>query len=178
MPPAGFLSCLPVLEQILADCKTRRLLAYHPVRINIAAGAILDFFAINYPNNPQAMAALVEFLQTTPYTGWCRLIAEPIEDESFDTPQDRESLRNIVLYLLCNDAHVGQCVLDATVAYCVERGQLILPPYVRPPVSLCAPQAMLSHLPSQPHLQIGSLDAPPFFPSGQGMPQGRLLHYT
>lgn len=105
----------------------------------------MDFYATNHPDTePTAMAAILEFLQTTPYTGWCRLLSELVDIESLDTPEDRQLLRNSVVNLLYNDAHVGQCILNTTVALCVQRGELILPPHLEASSLQCTAYDSLS----------------------------------
>ena len=108
------------------------------MRIDIAACAIIDYYAVNFPNEAKAMPTIVEFLQVIPYSSWCHTIAERIDVESFDTPEDRQMLYDSVIHLLRDDVHAGLCILNGAVDYCVRRGELVLPAHGRlMPSAIC-----------------------------------------
>lgn len=128
---------LQELRPLLAHCKERHAAEYRTVRVKIVAHAVMDYHKMNFPDTRKALAGIAGYLITTPYAEWCRHITDLINADTVDTPADRESLHNRVLYLLCNDIHVSQCFLNCSVAFCVRRGLMKLPSESVAPASSC-----------------------------------------
>ncbi|VDB92428.1 unnamed protein product [Peniophora sp. CBMAI 1063] len=149
--------CLPGLQQRLDDRKRKRMDAYLPVRIDIAVNALLGHYATNNPDSPTALERIQKFLKSTPYTAWCPLIANLIDRDSFDTPEDRQLLCDDISLLLHGEPHVGQCILDGVVTLGVQKGELFLSLGDRPPMYPCPLGQPPVHFLPQTHPLPGSV---------------------
>ena len=107
---------------MLHERKTTRICAYRPIRIRIAARAIMQFYESLLP--VVYTQSLQAYLSSTHYSRWHLLIAQLIDRECHDTSEDRRTLHHTVINLLSTNPQIGdwllQCVVSLPLRYQVQ----------------------------------------------------------
>lgn len=115
---------LPALENLFRERKEQRKQHDLPIRVAIAAQAIVAF----YQTLPQSQEGIVQdvlrFLETTPYTQWrSKSIAFWIECDRKgpDTPEDRQKLHDTITLMLTKDVPLALDVVSYAVKSMLPR---------------------------------------------------------
>ncbi|KZV69085.1 hypothetical protein PENSPDRAFT_492653 [Peniophora sp. CONT] len=125
---------------MLRDLRTPRIEAYRPIRVGIAARAILKYHYARHDLVYSQVQALHQFVQTFPYIYWHPNITSLIHEDRRDTPEDRRNLHDAVMRLLAEHPGVSAYVLGQAINAVVQRP----PPAAPTPASSQVPPASLS----------------------------------
>lgn len=128
---------------MLRDLRTPRIEAYRPIRVGIAARAILKYHYARHDLVYSQVQALHQFIQTFPYIYWHPNITSLIHEDRRDTSEDRQNLHDAVTRLLTEHPGVSAYVL----------GQAINAVVLRPPPAVPTP-------PATSHVSHPSLSSP------------------